>query len=182
MSQTPKKQLRNRIRQAKALYTPEQLSGWSSTLFTKLESHPAFIRAKNILLYYSLPDEVQTHEFITRWHRRKQIFLPAIAGDELELRLYTSEGAMKKDIYGIDEPTGKPVTNYESIDLAIIPGMAFDKQGNRLGRGKGFYDRLLPRLKAYKIGVCFAFQVVDSIPSETFDVQMNEVMTEECIL
>ena len=178
MSQNRKKQLRNYIREIKSQYTQEQLSGLSSTLLAKLEVHPAFIHAKKILLYHSLPDEVQTHAFIEQWSYKKQILLPAITGDELELRLYTPGEALKKDIYGISEPTGKVETDYHSIELAIIPGMAFDKQGNRLGRGKGFYDRLLPHLTAYKIGICFAFQVIDSVPVEASDVKMDEIITE----
>ena len=134
MSQNRKKQLRNYIREIKSQYTQEQLSGWSSTLLAKLEVHPAFIHAKKILLYHSLPDEVQTHAFIEQWSYKKQILLTAITGDELELRLYTPGEALKKDIYGISEPTGKVETDYHSIELAIIPGMAFDKQGNRLGK------------------------------------------------
>ena len=76
------------------------------------------------------------------------------------------------------EPTGRSFTDYASIDLAVIPGMAFDTSGNRLGRGKGYYDRFLSLLPPYiyKIGVCFGFQMFDSIPSDTTDIRMNEVI------
>ena len=69
------------------------------------------------------------------------------------------------------------IWNCASIDLAIIPRVAFDVHGNRLGRGKGYYDRLLPRLPhTYKIGICFPFQLLEKVPTETQDVRMDEVL------
>ena len=89
---------------------------------------------------------------------------------------------MIKGSYGIEEPIGDVVKDYDRIELAIIPGVGFDLQGNHLGRGKGYYDRLLPKLKAYKIGICFQFQVIEPIPFESFDIPMDEVWTENgCI-
>ena len=76
------------------------------------------------------------------------------------------------------EPTGRSFTDYASIDLAVIPGMAFDTSGNRLGRGKGYYDRFLSLLPPYiyKIGVCFDFQKFNEIPSEATDVTMDLIL------
>ena len=76
------------------------------------------------------------------------------------------------------EPTGPLFADYSKIQLAIIPGMGFDRQGNRLGRGKGYYDRMLAKLShAYKIGVCFPFQLFDKIPTDIYDITMDEVLT-----
>ena len=67
--------------------------------------------------------------------------------------------------------------NYDEIQLAIIPGMAFDRAWHRLGRGKGYYDRLLPKLKkAHLLGICFPFQLLDEVPTEPHDVKMQEVL------
>ena len=108
---------------------------------------------------------------------QKQILLPVVIGNDLELRLYTGPQDLKKGAYGIEEPVGEPFTDYASIDLAIIPGVAFDVHGNRLGRGKGYYDRLLPRLPhIYKIGICFPFQLLEEVPTEALDVRMDEVL------
>ena len=75
------------------------------------------------------------------------------------------------------EPSGELFTHYDSIDVAIIPGMAFDAGGNRLGRGKGYYDRLLARIPdVYKIGICFDFQKVESVPADINDIKMDEVI------
>lgn len=85
---------------------------------------------------------------------------------------------MKKGSFGIEEPTGALLEDYSQIELAIIPGVSFDGKGNRLGRGKGYYDRLLPLLRSYNIGICFQFQVCQEIPTEIFDKKMDEVWTE----
>lgn len=84
---------------------------------------------------------------------------------------------MTRGAFGIMEPSGELFTDYSRITLAVVPGMAFDSHGHRLGRGKGYYDRFLPLLpQAYKIGVCFPFQLVDDVPIEPTDVVMDEVV------
>ena len=174
----------------------------SAEILAALEAHPAFRAANIILLYHSLPDEVDTHEFIRKWSTEKQILLPVVAGNDLELRAYTGPtdlavgaygieeptGALFTDYaaidfiavgaYGIEEPTGALFTDYAAIDFIAVPGVAFDRRGNRLGRGKGYYDRLLPRIpSAYKAGICFPFQIVEEVPAEPFDIRMDEIIT-----
>ena len=139
-------------------------------------AHPRWQEARTVLLYHSLPDEPDTHAFVRQWAGKKRILLPVVVGDDLELRVYTDDGSLRTGAFHIAEPTGKAFTDYAAIDLAIVPGVAFDREGNRLGRGKGYYDRLLPRLKAYKIGLCFPFQLVESIPAEAHDVRMDEII------
>ncbi len=173
-----KKELRRAIAQKKKMYAESTLQTWSDTLLQALEKHPLFQQAQTILMYYSLPDEVQTHPFIERWSSHKTIILPVVKGEDLELRYYTGKQGLKKGSYGIEEPTGRLLEDYRLIELAIIPGVSFDLQGNRLGRGKGYYDRLLPHLQAYNIGICFEFQVSRSLPTEAFDQKMDEVWTE----
>lgn len=143
-----------------------------------MEKHPRFIAAQTILLYHSLGDEVQTHAFVEKWHPSKRILLPVVKGDELELRLYTGKSCLHIGAFHIEEPEGNAFTAFSDIELAIIPGVSFDKHGNRLGRGKGYYDKLLPKLKSYNIGICYGFQARETIPTETFDIRMNEVWTE----
>lgn len=150
----------------------------SADILAALEAHLVFRAADTVLLYYSLDDEVYTHEFVGKWSQRKRILLPVVAGDNLELRTYTGLHDMTTGAYGIGEPTGEVFTNYAAIDLAVVPGVAFDHKGNRLGRGKGYYDRLLPHLpSAYKIGVCFPFQFIEEVPAEAFDICMDEIIT-----
>lgn len=151
----------------------------SANILAALEAHPAFRAANTVLLYHSLNDEVDTHAFIRKWSNKKRILLPVVVGDDLELRIYTGPENMSIcNIYGIEEPTGETFTDYAAIDFIVVPGVAFDTKGNRLGRGKGYYDRLLPRIPtAYKAGICFPFQLVEEIPAEPFDVRMDIIIT-----
>lgn len=150
----------------------------SAEILAALEAHPAFRAASTVLLYHSLKDEVDTHAFIRKWSRKKRILLPVVVGDDLELRIYTGPDDMAIGAYGIEEPIGELFTDYAAIDFIAVPGVAFDRSGNRLGRGKGYYDRLLPRIpSAYKAGICFPFQLVEEVPAEAFDIRMDEVIT-----
>lgn len=173
-----KQWLRRHVRHMKASCSREELEALSVSLLQKLEAHPRFVEAQTLLLYHSLPDEVDTHAFINRWCRQKEIILPTVAGDDLELYRYAGPDCLAPGSYGILEPSGELFTDYDRITLAVIPGMAFDLQGNRLGRGKGYYDRLLPRLtRACKLGLCFPFQLLaEEIPHESHDCQMDEVI------
>lgn len=135
--------------------------------------------ADTILMYYSLPDEVFTHEVInTLVAEGKTVLLPVVLnGEDMELRLYRGTEDLRMGSFGIMEPVGKPFRNYSDIDVAVIPGMSFDNHGNRLGRGKGYYDRFLTNIpQAHKIGMCFGFQKVDEVPTEETDVRMDEIL------
>lgn len=125
-----------------------------------------------------LPDEISTDEFISRWYGRKQIFLPRVNGDDLDILPYrpgdTAEGA-----FGIDEPTGNECRDISEIDLVVVPAMAFDRRGNRLGRGRGFYDRLLHNATCPLIGAAYAIQIVEHIPAEPHDIKIPTIVTDE---
>lgn len=173
-----KKELRKQIASEKTKYSASSLKALSDEILTRLEAQPAFKEAQTILLYHSMKDEVHTHSFIEKWSKRKTIILPVVVGDVLELRHYTGTEDLKPGAYGIAEPTGELFTDYETIDFAVIPGVAFDLSGHRLGHGKGYYDKLLPKLAtAVKAGICFPFQVVEEVPTEPFDILMDIIIT-----
>ena len=174
-----KKLLRKLIAQEKKRQSASLLTTHSIALLEQIEKHPRFISATTVLLYHSLPDEVQTHAFVEKWYKLKKILLPVVVGDILELRHYTGKSCLQEGAFHIEEPSGDNYTKYQEIELAIIPGISFDKKGNRLGRGKGYYDKLLPLLSSYNIGICYQFQAQESIPHEDFDKTMDEVWTEE---
>lgn len=175
-----KDDLRDYIREQKALCTQEQLADMSEAVVSSILFGGQWSVASTILLYFPLPDEVDIRPLIkVAQQAGHRILLPVVVGDDLELRLYEGEESLRTGTYNIMEPVGPlfPPENYSQIQLALIPGMAFDASGHRLGRGKGYYDRLLPQLpQAYKIGVCYPFQFVVHVPSEKHDVPMNEVI------
>ena len=171
-----KRELRKRIAALKIQHA-DASTRLSAEVMEALEAYPPFRQAETVLLYYSLPDEVATHEFIDRWYTRKQLLLPAVVGDDLELRRYTGPQSMAIGAYGIAEPVGEAFTRLSDIDLVVVPGVAFDQQGHRLGRGKGYYDRLLPQLRAHKVGICYPYQLLEEVPAEPFDVLMDAVIS-----
>lgn len=172
-----KQHLRQLIRSRKASYSPDELETMSYDIIKTLQSCPLYQQAKTILLYHSLPDEVCTHKLIDEACKDKRVLLPTVVGDDIELHLYTQTSSLHSGAFNIIESEDELFTNYMSIDLAIIPGMAFDSEGNRLGRGKGYYDRLLPRITCPTIGLCFPFQLLDYIPHEKHDCKVSFVIT-----
>lgn len=161
----------------KKTLTEEDKIRRSEKILKKLESNNNFIKAKNVLFYYSLPDEVRTDLFINKWYEKKNIFLPVVSGDKLLLRKY-DPGKVKQGYKSIMEPYGTESILPDKIDVAVIPGVAFDIQCNRLGRGKGFYDRLLADLKCDTIGLAYDFQIFDLLPVDSFDKNINEIISE----
>lgn len=171
--------LRNKIREKKRQFTQIQLDELSRMIIQRLLHSDRVKNAQTIILYYSLHDEVNTHHLIDLLSETgKKILLPYVKDDtEMELREYGGPDDLRKGCYGIMEPTGNTFTNLETIDVAVIPGMSFDSNGNRLGRGKGYYDRFLKKIPdVYKIGICFDFQKVDNIPTGLYDVKMDEII------
>ena len=174
-----KEELRRLVRSQKRMYSAPQLQAMSAEAVARLMALPQMAAAKTVMLYYSLPDEVSTHELAGRLvERGKVVVLPVVTGPtEMELRRYRSADDLSMGAFGIMEPTGEPFTSLAEIDLAVVPGMAFDTRGNRLGRGKGYYDRFLSQLpQATKVGLCFPFQKFPGVPTDENDVRMDLVI------
>jgi 5-formyltetrahydrofolate cyclo-ligase len=150
----------------------------SQQLTRRVLGSPLWAAARCVLLFASLPDEPDTAALIAEAYRSgRQVVLPRVAGDDLELCLYTP-GMLTRGAYGILEPSPEAalLSAPGDIDLALIPGLAFTRQGSRLGRGKGYYDRLLPCLRCPVYGLAFAPQVVAELPLEPWDQPIDGVM------
>jgi 5-formyltetrahydrofolate cyclo-ligase len=169
--------LRKQMADEKRRHPAGERAVLSAALWEEIVGHPLFAGAHTLLLYYSLPDEVDTHAFVERCHSQlgKRVLLPVVVGDDLELRVYEGRDSLREGAFHILEPTGPVFHAYQEIDLALVPGVSFDREGHRLGRGRGYYDRLLPRLACPTIGICFGFQMSPSIPVEPHDQVMQEV-------
>ena len=174
-----KKDLRHQVRLMKRQFTKEQLLDMSQSVIHDLLVVPQVKQAHVILMYYSLDDEVNTHNAVDRLvGMGKIVLLPVVTNaTDMELRCYTGPDDLRGGFFNIMEPVGKLYTDYSKIDVAVVPGMSFDLQGNRLGRGKGYYDRFLPLIpQVYKIGICFPFQKFPAIPVGQYDVKMDIVL------
>ena len=170
-----KQEMRQMIRLRKQQHTADE----SSVVIARLKETPRFLQAHTLLIYSALPDEVQTQSLLDELTEAgKTVLLPkVVSSEDMELRRYTGTSSLQSGAYGIMEPVGERFTDYATIDIAVVPGMAFDAQGHRLGRGKGYYDRFLTKVPdVYKIGLCFSWQMVDEVPSEANDIMMDEVV------
>ena len=173
-----KKAIRTAMSKAKKELLLDEKISLSKELFAHVENLKQFKDANTILLYYSLKDEVQTEFFLDRWYGKKRIILPVVVGDDLVLKEYSPQ-SVAEGYQSIVEPQQEAVVDAKEIQFAIIPGVAFDSNNNRLGRGKGFYDRFLSDVKSMVVGVCFEIQMVAAIPLESFDKPMDAVITEK---
>lgn len=172
-----KQELRKHIRQLKAAYDYAAAAQTEAeAVFGVLKSLRAYNGAKNILLYCSMPDELPTHKFIDEVRTAKNIILPRINGDTLDLVKY--DGTLSPNgKFAVLEPANSAIVPIGDIELAIVPGLAFDRHCNRLGRGRGYYDRLLSASHIFTIGVGFDFQFQDQVPTDAHDIPMNAVLT-----
>ena len=181
MQRNQKILLQQGVKRLRALMTDKELMRRSVKVWSRIETNPRFLQAASVLLYWSMHGEVHTHDFIRRWRDEKTIILPVVDGDRLRLALFEGEQSLRRNaaMMNLYEPQGNDYPSPHTIELAIVPGVAFDRSHHRLGRGRGYYDRLLPQLKTYNIGVCFEFQLFDTIPYEENDVSMHEVVSDE---
>lgn len=174
-----KTELRKKIRGLKAEHQAN-FPTWSAEICRKVHAMPRWQSARTVLLYHALPDEPDLQSLLDEaLLEGKQVLLPVVVGDDLVLKHFRGKENLREGAFHILEPIGEdfPLEEYQQIDLALIPGMAFDRTGHRLGRGRGYYDRLLPRLPhTYTLGICFPFQLLDTIPFEPHDIAVDEVL------
>lgn len=151
----------------------------SEQIFACVEQLPLFAAAGCVALYCSLDDEPATDEVLVRWSASKRIVLPRVEGDTMQFYDYSS-CKMCKGAFGIAEPqpeVGSGPCDPSQIDLILVPGTAFTASGARLGRGRGYYDKYLSQnfFQGFKVGVCYAHQLVTELPVEPHDVRMDSI-------
>ncbi len=173
-----KQLLRQEMKRRKLAIAPTLRSAWSRQIGQAIEALPGFANAQHILLYHALPDEVCTIDMLNRWCDHKQLYLPLVDGAELIIKPYTPDH-LRQGAFGIWEPANAEAVDPTTLDWIIVPGVAFDRQLNRLGRGKGYYDRLLAHSSACKIAIAYELQVCDNIPTEPHDIPMDILVTEK---
>ncbi len=151
-----------------------------------LMQHEAMKQAQTILVYLNFGDEIDTRSLIDTWLRdNRKVYVPVMKPKTRILVPVRIDGGFRElptNSYGIQEPSlkGAETALYEELDLVLVPGLAFDRRGNRLGYGGGYYDRLLPQLRsdAQTIAMAYAFQVIEQVPIEPFDCPIHTLITE----
>lgn len=177
-----KRALRKHVAELKSNYTNEELLCFSEQVMNKLEQLEIFLQAKTVFIYYSMPQEVHTHDLIRKYSGDKAFLLPVVTKSGLILKKYNSGEELQISDFGISEPTGPEFTDYEKIDLIVVPGVAFDRNLNRMGYGKGYYDGILQKTDTQRVAVCFDFQLLKCVPHTHFDVKMNLIVCQTEII
>ena len=174
-----KSSIRTIVRRLKSNQPAHEYMAASASIMQQMEMLPEFADAKTVMAYWSITGEVFTHDAIRKWSQSRKIILPSVDGDVLQLKQYIgTDNLVAGDRYQIPEPDGPLFADVESIDLIIVPGIAFDRQNNRMGRGKAYYDKFLQSLRGTKVGVCFNFQLFNTIPCDAHDIAMDRVISD----
>jgi len=162
---------------------PGDIAQWSEQAATRIQSLEAFRRAKVVACYLAMPHEVQTAPLLVACRRLGQrVCVPAFDDRSGCYRLawLTTNDILAPGRWQVPEPIEPNwIAQPETVDVVIVPGLAFDATGRRLGHGSGGFDRLLEKLTAFKIGLAFAAQMKPRVAVEPHDIPMDAVVTEK---
>ena len=177
-----KKNLRQHHRLMRDQISKQTASQNSASIYTRLIQMSLYQSAQNIACYVSIKNEVDTQQIIQNaLMQKKQVGVPITQSDGImEFQTLTNTNELQKVHHGLLEPTTNPqkIISPRKFDLAIVPGIAFDRQGHRIGSGGGYYDRYLAQTNAIRIGLAYDFQLLENIPTEPHDLKMDWVITE----
>ena len=180
-SASAKSILREQVRARLKTIAADERSALARQLCEMMVAQDLWRRAKNILFFSPLPDEPDISLlFNEAWRTGKLLAL--LRTDRQTggyvARVVEDRSQLAPGRFGVLEPgAGCPVVPLNQLDLVLVPGVAFDSLGGRLGRGKGFYDRLLAEVRGHKCGVAFDFQFVPSVPVEPHDIRVDSILT-----
>jgi len=166
--------------------SPEEFRSASLSIQTAFLETDHFKRARSVLVYSPIHFEVDT-ELIVRsaLASGKKVAFPVVMGHELIFREVRDVSSLKKGAFGILEPCASGrIFAVEEADILVIPGVAFDLNGHRIGYGKGYYDKTIHRLEGHGklVGLCYDFQLVDEILGEAHDVKMDLIITDKRVV
>ena len=178
-----KNQLKESILEKRNSLSKEEITERSKQIENNLFNLEQYKKSKTIMFFVSFNSEVNTHEMIKDALKIKTIAVPKVVGHEIEPSVIIDFDNLVSAKFGILEPIELMKIAYKNIDLVLVPGIAFDKQGHRIGYGFGYYDKFLKKVpKAIKIGLAFDFQIVDKVPREEHDVAVDLIVTEKRVV
>ena len=181
-----KKIIRTQIREQRKQLSPQAVFEKSRHIVKSLQTLPVYLSAKTVHCYVSWHNEVHTHELIkSMLVSGRRVVVPVVNMQEQSLvhSQIRSFDDLQKGTFGILEPKPEAMDLVapEELDLVLVPGIAFDKRGYRLGYGGGFYDTFLAQTKTVKVGLAFDFQIVDLLPTREEDERVNLIVSEKRI-
>lgn len=178
--------MKNKIRKEmfamRLAQTEEEADAKSKVIFQKIIKSKAYENADLILAYIDAKGEVKTKALLEHaWSSNKMVAVPKVHGDFMEFYIIESYEDLESGCFGIKEPVEscRKITELTDDTLVIMPGVAFDKSGNRIGYGKGYYDKYFSRYPdVYKIAVAYSFQIVPDAYAKGHDMKADCVLTE----
>ncbi len=179
-----KKSLRKQMRVIRDSISPQEKELYDQNIFCKITTSAFYRESKNIFIYVSFGSEVETHRIIEQAIKdNKTVYVPKVINrvEGMAAVKITALSELKASSFGILEPeTISEEAKPWQLDLILIPGLAFDKRGGRLGYGAGYYDRFLNDAKpeTNKIGIAYSCQVIDEVPMEEKDIFVDSIITE----
>ncbi len=186
-----KKELRKQVLGKRDALTIEERKEKSDAISNSVTQHPIFREAHTILLYAAFRSEVDTMKIFRRAVASgKKVYFPKVLGAEMEFYCAEAEEDFEAGTWGIPEPKveieRKYVPKYKEKVCIIMPGAVFDKAGNRIGYGRGYYDKFLKRMEqveSFKMGIAFSCQLIniENFPKEEHDVRLDVLVTENSI-
>ena len=179
-----KNAIRKKVLAARDALSPVERTVKSREIEERLFFLPEFKSARVILFFASFRSEVDTGPMIRRALAfGKRVVLPKVTGAELALHEISDlDRDVSPGTWGIPEPHGPEPVTLEEIDLIIVPGAAYDEQGNRVGYGAGFYDKLLTAFRKMTVALAFEAQIVPNVPTEMHDIPIKKIVTERRII
>lgn len=183
----PKRSLRKQLLHQRRALTHDAWLHASKLAQERLIQLPEFIEARCIALYAPFQNEIDTAALLQRaFSNGSRVLFPAVCGSSMLLRQVTTVGDLEQGAYGILEPCANGVDHQaDEPDLIVVPGVAFDVRGHRIGYGKGYYDRFLNHadLNAHLIGLCHDFQIVENgLPAEEHDVCLHTIVSDRRLI
>ena len=181
-----KRQLRKKLLEKRNALSEEEVIKKSKFIIRKLLHLKEFKEAKTALLYVSKENEADTTKLIKKLlkENKKTIIVPRVkkGKNELELHKISSFNDLATGHYSVLEPIKSSLVSADKIELVIVPGIAFDKKGNRLGYGNGYYDVLLKKVLSTTIALAYDFQVINHVPSDKLDVPLDIIITDKQVI
>ncbi len=176
-----KQQIRSRMLLKLKIQNETDQNRKSKAIKNKLFRTSVFRRAKTVMFYIAFGGEVKTEEMIELAKKiGKIVCVPVMKRDRISIRpaLMGDCAKLVRAPYGVMQPAIKKAVNLQDVDLVIVPGLAFDKKGNRLGRGKGCYDRFMKEIpkRTDTIGLAYGFQILSSFPTAIHDVSVKKIL------
>lgn len=166
------------MKQKRLLYDKTTLLSYSDDIISQLFNHPYYKQCQLIGVYVSLPLEVNTISFIKEALKTKRICVPLVKGETMDFYEISSLDDLQKGHFNVLEPKENSYIHPSSIQLMIIPLLAYDKDKYRVGYGKGYYDRYMShKFTGHKIGLAYHFSYVDHINHDQYDIALDDIIT-----